>query len=123
MPRLFRVIIPVSDISEAATFYEAILGLTGKRVSPGRHYLDCEGTILALFDSMSDGDGTVTPPNPEYFYIGVDDLEGALARTEQAGATIDSAIEMQDWGERSFYFSDPFGNKGCFVDRPTMFTG
>jgi hypothetical protein len=47
--RLFRVIVPVSDIGAAARFYEELLGLPGKRVSSGRHYIDCEGTILALF--------------------------------------------------------------------------
>ena len=47
--RLFRVIVPVSDIDAAARFYEELLGLPGKRVSSGRHYIDCEGTILALF--------------------------------------------------------------------------
>ena len=32
-------------------------------------------------------------------------------------------IAERPWGERSFYATDPFGNKICFVDRATMFTG
>ena len=32
-------------------------------------------------------------------------------------------IAERPWGERSFYVEDPFGNKLCFVDRATMFTG
>jgi extradiol dioxygenase family protein len=51
MPRLFRVIVPVSDIERAAHFYGALLGDVGQRVSPGRHYFDCEGTILVLLRS------------------------------------------------------------------------
>src|SRR5262249_9172362 len=47
MPKLFRVILPVSNIETAAKFYALILGLPGERVSPGRHYFNCDGTILA----------------------------------------------------------------------------
>ncbi len=49
-PKLFRVILPVSDLDRAVTFYRAILGIPGQRVSDGRHYFDCDGTILACFD-------------------------------------------------------------------------
>ncbi len=37
-PRLYRVILPVSNIDEAAAFYCYLLGIPGERVSPGRHY-------------------------------------------------------------------------------------
>ena len=33
------------------------------------------------------------------------------------------AIEWGPWGERAFYAKDPFGNKICFVDEKTLFTG
>ena len=42
--KLFRVILPVSSVDEAARFYERVLAIGGRRVSPGRHYFDCEGT-------------------------------------------------------------------------------
>ena len=32
-------------------------------------------------------------------------------------------IARRPWGEVSFYVEDPFGNKLCFVDRATVFTG
>ena len=48
---LYRVILPVSDIEKAAQFYEGLFGVHGTRVSPGRHYFDCEGTILACYDA------------------------------------------------------------------------
>ncbi len=131
-PKLFRVLLPVSDIDRAARFYEAVLGVRGQRVSPGRHYFDCDGTILACFDPRADGDGHDSKPNPGWFYFAVDDVGATYQRCQSAGATLSvddiagdpaGEIAVRPWGERSFYFEDPFGNKICFVDRGTMFTG
>lgn len=132
MARLFRVILPVADIETATRFYRAVLGQQGKRVSPGRHYFDCEGTILACFDSNLE-DGYEARPNPEPVYIAVQDVEAAFAAVVGAGGTLSSTeggpegamgrIEIRPWGERSFYANDPFGNPLCFVDRATIFTG
>lgn len=122
--RLFRVIVPVADIERAAAFYGKLLGLPGKRVSPGRHYFDCGGTILACFDPRADGDDFDAKPNPDHVYLAVDDLEAAFERARQAGCgRIDSGIARRPWGERSFYCQDPFGNPLCFVDERTCFTG
>jgi hypothetical protein len=55
-PHLFRVILPVSDIEAAASFYARLLEMPGTRVSSGRHYFDCGGTILACYDALADGD-------------------------------------------------------------------
>ena len=74
MPHLFRVIVPVRDINRAADFYGALLGEAGQRVSPGRHYFDCEGTILACYDPEADGDGRTATALAEPLYIAVDDL-------------------------------------------------
>ena len=133
MARLYRVILPVSDIEAAATFYAAILGAPGKRVSSGRHYFDCEGTILACYDSIADGDKHPVPANPEHIYLAVDDLDDAYTRCEAAQAKLAAgalrsgtplgAIAKRPWGETSFYLHDPFGNPLCFVARGTMFTG
>lgn len=78
MSHLFRVIVPVGDIDRAARFYGALLGDAGQRISPGRHYFDCEGTILACYDPGADGDGHAATPLPEPIYIAVDDLESHL---------------------------------------------
>lgn len=131
-PKLFRVILPVSDIECAARFYQSVFGLPGVRVSPGRHYFDCGGTILACFDPRADGDEHTARPNPEWLYFAVDRLEEVFLACRKLGATFSSeeihgdpagAIATRPWGERSFYVSDPFGNKLCFVDRATVFTG
>jgi predicted enzyme related to lactoylglutathione lyase len=122
--RLFRVILPVSSIEGAAAFYSAVLEQPGMRISPGRHYFDCCGTILACFDPRADGDPWDATPNPDHSYFAVEDLEGYQRRvSEQPSAKILRTIETQPWGERSFYCSDPFGNKLCFVDQGTLYTG
>ncbi len=130
--RLFRIILPVSDIERAARFYEVVLATPGKRVSPGRHYFNCGGVILACFDPRADGDDYDARPNPEWCYLAVDDLEATYATCRHAGASSVSGdvhgdpagrIAKRPWGERSFYVQDPFGNKLCFVDEATVFTG
>jgi catechol 2,3-dioxygenase-like lactoylglutathione lyase family enzyme len=129
--RLFRVIVPVSNIDRAAQFYEGLLGREGARVSPGRHYLDADGVILALYDANADGDDLVFRPNPEHLYFAVPDLEAVYARAQALGglspAVGDGNLPMgqiagRPWGERSFYMTDPFGNPLCFVDATTLFT-
>ena len=131
-PKLFRVLVPVSGIDDAARFYESVLGMAGQRISPGRHYFDCDGTILACYDPQADGDGYSAKPLSEWLYFGVDDLEAVYRRCQEAGATSSKMdieghpsgnIVTRPWGERSFYVEDPFGNKLCFVDRQTCFTG
>ena len=122
-PRLFRVIVPVSGIDEAAAFYGAVLDQPGRRISPGRHYFGCGPVILACFDPRADGDPWDATPNPDHLYFSVDDLEEYFRRvTGQIKSHIVRPIETQPWGERSFYCADPFGNKLCFVDQGTAFT-
>jgi predicted enzyme related to lactoylglutathione lyase len=124
MPRLFRVILPVSDIDLAERFYSSVLGMPGKRVSPGRHYFDCGGTILACFDATADGDLVVPKANSEHVYFAVRDLEASYNRAVAAGCQwIEGKIQSRAWGERSFYARDPFGNPICLVDEKTVFTG
>lgn len=132
MAKLFRVIVPVRNIEAAARFYAAVLGAPGQRVTEGRHYFDCEGTILACFDTKRE-DGYDPRPNPEHIYLAVDDLEAAFAAVKRGGGKLATTrggpegtmgeIEVRPWGERSFYADDPFGNPLCFVDRTTMFVG
>ena len=122
-PKLFRVIVPVTDISRAERIYSQLLGIPGVRVTSGRHYFDCEGTILACFDPRADTDNFDLRPNPDHIYLAVHDLEGAYARATDLRAEILDPIATRPWGERSFYVKDPFGNKLCFVDWPTMFLG
>jgi uncharacterized glyoxalase superfamily protein PhnB len=122
-PHLFRVILPVSDIDAAASFYACLLAMPGTRVSSGRHYFDCAGTILACYDALADGDPEPVGPNPQNVYFSVGDLDAAHARAVEARCRELTAIEVRPWGERSFYARDPFENPICFVDSQTLFTG
>jgi catechol 2,3-dioxygenase-like lactoylglutathione lyase family enzyme len=131
-PSLFRVILPVADIERAAAFYAQVLGFEGARISDGRHYFDCDGTILACYDATADGDEGEAKPLPEWIYFAVDDVHAVHARCREAGATpgtedIDGTpageVVRRPWGEVSFYVRDPFGNGICFVERETAFTG
>ncbi|HJZ11955.1 MAG TPA: VOC family protein [Acidobacteriota bacterium] len=131
-PRLYRIILPVGDIERAAKFYTQLMGAEGMRVSSGRHYFDCGGVILALYDPKADGDKTVARPNFEHIYFAVSDLEAVYKRAETLGGLsteigdgglVMGKMEKRPWGERSFYMKDPFDNPLCFVDERTLFTG
>jgi predicted enzyme related to lactoylglutathione lyase len=124
--RLYRVILPVSDIEVAARFYGHVFDSKGERVSPGRHYFDCGGVILACYDPVADGDplgdGWVHHDN-QYLYFSVADLDSVRSRIEKAGGKNLTEIEDMPWGERMFYALDPFGSRISFVDQSTVFTG
>ena len=130
--RLFRVIVPVADLDRAQVFYEELLQVEGLRVSPGRHYLHCGGTIVALVNPVADGDEGEAVPLPDHLYFAVADLEAAFARAERLGGLAEGQgdgnlplgeIATRPWGERSFYLRDPFGTPLCLVDETTCFTG
>jgi hypothetical protein len=84
-------------------FYSAVLEEPGMRISPGRHYFDCGGTILACFDPRADGDAWDAKPNPDLVYFAVDGLEACQTRVgKQPNGSIRRPIETQPWGEEVF---------------------
>ena len=97
--------------------------MEGNRVSAGRHYFQCGGTILACFDPKSDGDDFELPPNPDHIYFSVSNLNVVFKRAQALEAMILDEIDTRPWGEPSFYLKDPFGNKICFVQEETVFRG
>jgi len=127
--RLFRVIMPVSNLDECARFYGALLDTPGFRVSNGRHYFDCGGVILAVLD-VSQG-GMNPTPGPKSLYFAVEELEPVHARAKALKALApfkvhgESAgdITKRPWGERSFYVEDPWSNPLCFVEQGTVYIG
>lgn len=123
--RLYRIILPVDDINKASQFYATTLKQEGTRVSPGRHYFNLGGTILACYDPVADGDekGSWKFHKNQYIYIAVSDLENIREEVAKLGGLNVGEIEEMPWGERLFYASDPLGNPICFVDQQTIFTG
>lgn len=126
--KLYRIILPVTNIEKASQFFANLIGQDGQRVSEGRHYFDLEGTILACYDPVADGD-TISKPwvlhENQYIYIATDRLEEVHQRmvNDSEKEYVDKDIQLMPWGERLFYARDPFGNRICFVDRSTIFTG
>lgn len=125
-PALYRVILPVSDIEAAAKFYSHVLDDVGERVSPGRHYFNCNGVILACYSPSADGDdlgnGWSFHEN-QYFYFSVPDLNVIRKRIEQAGGHNLTEIETMPWGETMFYATDPLGSRLSFAQSDTLFKG
>jgi catechol 2,3-dioxygenase-like lactoylglutathione lyase family enzyme len=119
------VALEVADLEKAGRFYARLLGTKGRRVGGGRHYFDCGEVILALVE--------VGKPEPmaQNLYFAVPRIAAVHARARslrclsQEGVHGESggAIAKRPWGERSFYAVDPDGNRLCFVDRKTLFTG
>ena len=127
---LYRTIVPVADIEQAARFYAAVLGEAGRRVSGGRHYFGEMGAggILALYSPFDDGDarkyGVEWRPHPlQYVYFSTGDLGAARERCLRAGAADVTEIASMPWGETMFYALDPFGTPISFVQAGTEFTG
>lgn len=126
MAKLYRVIVPVRDIEVAAEFYSIVLESLGERVSAGRHYFNCDETVLACYDPEADDDqlgyGWQMHEN-QYLYLAVDDLVKIAELLRKAGAPAIGEIQTMPWGETMLYAKDPFGNPISFVDSKTVFTG
>ncbi|HVF30166.1 MAG TPA: VOC family protein [Pyrinomonadaceae bacterium] len=130
IPKLYRVILQVSDLDQGAEFYSKLLGTEGRRIRGGfRHYFDCGAVILALVDPSADDEKA--RPNSDNIYFSVVELETFHSRARELdclstgdvhGAPA-GEIVLRPWGERSFYAFDPFGNPICFVEDSTVFTG
>ncbi len=130
MPALFRVILQVDDLDQAAEFYAKLLADGGRRIPrASRHYFDCGPVIVALVDVAAGGEQA--KPLPDHIYFAVNNLEDVhgrasalqcLSADDVHGASA-GEIVTRPWGERSFYVEDPWGNGLCFVDETTLFTG
>jgi predicted enzyme related to lactoylglutathione lyase len=130
VPVLFRVILQVSDLDQAADFYSKLLGTDGRRISRAtRHYFDCGPVILALVDPKEHSGEQ--KPNADNIYFAVPDLEEVHTRARKLGCLSKGVVHEENageivtrpWGERSFYVEDPWQNSLCFVDEKTVFMG
>ncbi|MEZ6143760.1 MAG: dephospho-CoA kinase [Zavarzinella sp.] len=125
-PRLFRVILPVSDISAAERLYSHLFGQAGVRVSPGRHYFTLGNLVVACYDAVADGDEPM-PAMPTHhgwqYYFSVEGLAAFETKAAQLGMEITQPATQMPWGETAFYAKDPFGNQVCFVEQSTIFVG
>ncbi|MEM7216957.1 MAG: VOC family protein [Pseudomonadota bacterium] len=124
--RLYRTILPVDSIERASAFFGSVFDTPGERVSPGRHYFNCGGTLLACYSPDDDGDRPTERwhfHENQYLYFAVADLETYRERIVAAGGTLLSDIASMPWGETLFYALDDQGSRLCFVDNTTLFIG
>lgn len=118
--KLYQVDLPVSDMDRAESFYQQLLNVPNKRVSPERHQFDCGGMILTCSRAGQEQESHEAAASQEIF-LAVDDLETIFLQAQQAGcASLDQEIINQPWGHRSFTAQDPFGNSIVFVDEASM---
>ena len=131
-PRLFRVLLPARDLAASRRFFERLFAAPGREVAPGRVYFDCGPVLLGVID-VSSRRGRL-PGSTEATYFATAELEAVHRRAKRLGclargwlhgdrANPLGAMVVRPWGERSFYARDPSGNRLCFVDEPTVFTG
>jgi len=120
--RIFRIAIHASRIDAARAFYESVLGIPADDTVPTRIYFHCGDVILAVLDRRPEH-GVPLRASADNLYLATGELDAVHARAVAAGARDVSAIEVQPWGERSFYCLDIDGNRLCFVDETTLFLG
>jgi predicted enzyme related to lactoylglutathione lyase len=128
-PRLFRILLEVSDTASAAAFYAKLLAVPGRAIFGGRQYYDCGDVILGFVDVSTTG--REPRPTPQPISFAVNDLVEVHSRAAELGCLSSEDVHtasggqigVRPWGERSFYATDPFGNVLCFVDGETLFTG
>ena len=120
----FSVTIDVPQIDEGLRFYRDALGLAEvARPIPAYVILDCGGSQIGLIEkaagtSPARGSSDVRRYErhwtPVHIDLHVDDLERALARALQGGATCEQKFEGA--GRPAIAFcSDPFGNGFCII--------
>lgn len=113
------LILAVEDVARAKTFYGAAFGwpvhvdvpVYVEMATPG-------GLHVGLYERRGFGRNTgrvpmPVPPgelSPAEVYLRVDDLPGACARVERAGARLLSAASPREWGDTVAYYADPDGH-------------
>ena len=115
--------IDVPDVDKAIAFYTSALGLkVGRRFArDGVELLGANAPICLL---KKPAGSTPTPGaarrdyerhwTPVHLDIVVPDLDAALQRARQAGATLEQPVQDRSWG-RLANLADPFGHGLCIL--------
>jgi predicted enzyme related to lactoylglutathione lyase len=117
-----RVCVDISDMERAVAFYRDGLGLT-----IGRRYRDKWTEMLGAevpLDLLRENEGSVTARGasrtfsrhwtPVHLDFVVDDVDAAVARAVDAGASVDQPAQERPYG-RIAVLADPFGNRFCLL--------
>ena len=117
--------IDVDDLSKAVAFYQAAARLrVGRRFgSLGVEMLGTSAPIYLLVKAGGTRPSTNTDEvrryrrhwTPVHVDFVVPEIEVAVNRALEAGATIEGEIETHNWG-REAHMADPFGHGICFIE-------
>jgi predicted enzyme related to lactoylglutathione lyase len=112
-------ILAVRDLERAVRFFEEAFGWPVCEEAPVyREFRLPDGARVGLFAAASYA--AVTGRTPKFpqpggvtgteLYFHCEDLDGAIAALDRAGATLLSPRARRDWGDDAAYFADPDGN-------------
>jgi predicted enzyme related to lactoylglutathione lyase len=117
--------IDVDELSKAIAFYQDEIGLrVGRRFgSFGAEMLGASSAVYLLVKPEGTTSSTNTDEvrryrrhwTPVHLDFVVSELEAAVSRAIEAGATIEGDIETHNWG-RIAHMADPFGHRICFIE-------
>lgn len=124
IPQRYRRVTPcliVRDGEEALKFYAEVFGATERMRFPRPDgsiaHAEIEiGDSVVIVEDESPYRGTQAPPpgglpgTPVFQFIYVADVDAAVARAVELGATLQRAPEDQFYGDRDSYIVDPFGH-------------
>lgn len=107
----------VDDVRATLRFYEAALGIAPRFLHESGDFGELEtGATRLAFSSrslMRQLGKETAPPDPRkpVFEIAfeTDDVEAALERARNAGATVAQEPRQEAWGQTTAYFTDPNG--------------
>ncbi|AYG04619.1 glyoxalase [Gryllotalpicola protaetiae] len=108
--RLQRVVISVSDLDRAVSFYRDLLGLPGT-VGDGKAILSGARNVELLLHERE----TVPSDLSVALSFGVGELETVCSAWLAAGGIVVDAPADQPWGERMAVVRDPDGHLVCLT--------
>jgi predicted enzyme related to lactoylglutathione lyase len=120
-----RICIDVPDLEQGIAFYTQAFGLKlGRRA--GANWAELLGApspidLLAKPTGSPSSEGPAPVRDyqrhwtPVHLDFSVTDLEAAVQRAREAGATVERDIQQQEWG-RIALLADPFGHGFCLLE-------
>jgi predicted enzyme related to lactoylglutathione lyase len=116
--------IDVDDLAKAIAFYQQVTGMrVGRRFgSLGVEMLGASSPVFLLVKPAGTMASKTTSEirryqrhwTPVHLDFVVPELEPAMRRAIDAGATIEGDVETHSWG-RIAHLADPFGHGICFI--------
>jgi predicted enzyme related to lactoylglutathione lyase len=117
--------IDVDDLARAETFYCHAFGLkAGRRF--GKSGVELLGLAAPIYLLVKEAGSKAAPTigdlrqyarhwTPVHLDVVVDDIEAAVERAINAGATLEAPIRSANWGKLAL-MADPFGHGFCLIE-------